>query len=52
MKWLYFLCPLCGLAGGLLGYGLGGTPQAACTGAGLGLLAPPAFILLAAFLEA
>lgn len=31
---------LCGIAGGLIGFGVSGSPQAVCLGAGIGLLAP------------
>jgi hypothetical protein len=36
----------CGLAGGLIGYGSEGTLKAACLGAGIGLIAPVAFMVI------
>ncbi len=45
----FLLFGFLGLAGGLLGFGLYGTAQAAAVGAGIGLVAIPA-LLLALFL--
>ena len=48
MPWL---CLIGAVAGGLLGFGFYGGIREACVGAGLGLLAPPAGVIMAAFLE-
>lgn len=51
IRLLGWLSLLCGVAGGLLGYGFYGGVQEACVGAGLGLIAPPVGVVVAAFLE-
>ena len=51
LRWLAVLCGMGALAGGLIGYGLYGTAQDCCVGAGVGILAPPLLLLVALFVE-